>query len=417
MIRLAGHVALALVTLAGLAMLWPLRHAILLFLLSLAVAAALRPVADFFAERGLPKPLALAGALSVASFVIAAPTVPAMAYLLNDLQQIGEDALAAFDRWEEVGQKEGPLGQTLLRLLPPRAEWAQFDDPAKVFPILGTLFGVTFSFVQLLIDGLLVVVVSMYWTVDRGHFERLWLSLLPAKERIAARDVWRTMEAEVGSYCRSEVFQALATGLVLGTGYWLMGYPYPVLMAVLGGMSWLLPWVGMLIAAAAIAALSIPTLILHGAGEALKIALPVTLYTFFILLMMEFLIEPRLNDRRRFNTLAIAVITLALAEAMGLAGLLLGPPLAVAAQIVVTYAARFLATPEAAPVETSLGCILLARSAAVRDRIAHLDRAPQHLLGLVSRLELLVEEAQPILSPSGGESRCYSGCESGPGPR
>ena len=61
MTQLAKTAALVVATLLGLAALWEFRHPVLIFLLSLIVAAAARAPVDYLAARGLPRSVALAG--------------------------------------------------------------------------------------------------------------------------------------------------------------------------------------------------------------------------------------------------------------------------------------------------------------------------------------------------------------------
>ena len=57
--QLAVTAALVLATLAGLALLWELRGAVLIFFLSLGTSAALRPAIERLHQWGVPKSLAL----------------------------------------------------------------------------------------------------------------------------------------------------------------------------------------------------------------------------------------------------------------------------------------------------------------------------------------------------------------------
>ena len=91
---------------------------------------------------------------------------------------------------------------------------------------------------------ILVLFLSIYWSINQIHFERLWLSLLPSEQRKQARGVWRTIEPNLGAYIRSEIVQSLLAGLLLGLGYWLLGSQYPILMALIGALAWLIPLVG-----------------------------------------------------------------------------------------------------------------------------------------------------------------------------
>src|SRR6185369_9351425 len=88
------------------------------------------------------------------------------------------------------------------------------------------------------------LILSVYWSTNQVHFERLWLSLLPAEQRKLARNVWRTIELELGAYIRSEIIQSFLAGFLLTIGYWMLGCPYPALLGVFGAIAWLIPLVG-----------------------------------------------------------------------------------------------------------------------------------------------------------------------------
>jgi len=45
---------------------------------------------------------------------------------------------------------------------------------------------------------LVILLLSLYWSINQIHFERLWLSLLPSGQRKQARGVWRTIEPDLG---------------------------------------------------------------------------------------------------------------------------------------------------------------------------------------------------------------------------
>ena len=107
-----------------------------------------------------------------------------------------------------------------------------------------TLLGVTWGFFGTILNVLIIVVLSLYWSIDRIHFERLWLSLLDVGRRQRARESWRAIEQATGAYLQREVVQSLAAGVMLGIGFWAFQQPYPVLSAAVGALAWLIPWVG-----------------------------------------------------------------------------------------------------------------------------------------------------------------------------
>ena len=254
--------------------------------------------------------------------------------------------------------------------------------------------GMTFGLFGAVINLIVVLVISIYWSVDRVHFERLWLSLLPASERAWTRDLWRNIESEVGSYLRSEVVQAVCAGWLLGLGYWAIGLRYPALAALVAGLTWLLPWVGVFFAVAGLMVLTIPSAVV-AEGEAWWLTAGGAIgYTIAVFVLMEWLIEPRLFNRRRYNGLLVAVVVLAMAEQFGLAGLLLGPPLAGAVQILLGQL-TYRSYPVSAGIEDRKVTVD-DRLQAVRAALATIE-APPELANLYSRLETLAYESEALL--------------------
>ena len=111
------------------------------------------------------------------------------------------------------------------------------------------------------------------------------------RRRRAAREVWEAVEIELGAYVRSEAIQSIAAGLLLWTGYRLLGQPYPVLLAIAGAVAWLIPWVGVLLAVGAVALASVPVLLLDPQA-AVRSVVPSVLYTSAVLLVLQRFVEP-----------------------------------------------------------------------------------------------------------------------------
>jgi hypothetical protein len=63
------------------------------------------------------------------------------------------------------------------------------------------------------------------------------------------------------------------------------------------------------------------------------LALLTAALTISVLAFLEFIIEPRLFNRRQFSSLLVVVVVLVLADQFGLIGILIAPPLAAVIQI------------------------------------------------------------------------------------
>jgi predicted PurR-regulated permease PerM len=228
--------------------------------------------------------------------------------------------------------------------------------------------------------------VSIYWSINQFHFERLWLSLLPSDLRKHARGVWRTIEPDLGAYIRSEVVQSVLAALLLGIGYWLLGSPYSTLLALIGAIAWLIPVVGI--------ALAVILPLFIGLLTGVQLGLFTTLYTLVVLIALQVWIEPRLFKRKWDNPILTLVILLAMADAFGLLGIIVAPPLSAVCQILW----NLLVTNRLASGAADQVSDLKARQTHLLAFIAEMEELPPPLVvSSMERLAGLLEKAEPIL--------------------
>jgi putative permease len=324
--RVVWYSIVVATTLVVLILLWQFRMAIVLFALSLAVAAALRPSINYIAEKRKSKRLALGIVYTLLIGSIVVFLLVIVQLLTQDLQKATDDFVTAYDRALTVWPTKGTLFQQgLAEQLPPSADLYKALTSPEGVPALAGIFGAAQNFFSLLGRIALILILSLYWSADQLRFERLGLSLLPAEHRPKALHIWRSVEAAVGAYLRSEVIQSVLAGLLLGVGYWLMGVRYPALFTLWGAIARLIPWFGVVIA-------TLPLLLVE-MGISPLVGLSATIYTIGVLLLLKMVVEPRYFHRQRYSSLLIVIFVIILAESFGVIGVMLAPLLAVTIQI------------------------------------------------------------------------------------
>jgi predicted PurR-regulated permease PerM len=232
----------------------------------------------------------------------------------------------------------------------------------------------------------IIIILSLYWSADQFRFERLGLSLLPEEHHPKALHVWRSVEAGVGEYLRSELIQSVLAGLLLWLGFSVLGIRYPTLLALWGAIVRLIPWFGALIAV-------LPALFI-GIGISSTLGILVTLYTVGILLALKLVIEPRFFPRHKYSSLLVVLFVIALAETFGFIGVILAPPLAVAVQILFQH---LYPLPE-----LTVATEASEEVAGIRKRLLELrrrfqDSRKRESMRLVERLQRLVRRATDYL--------------------
>ncbi len=373
-------------TLLALVALWQFRIAVVYVLVSLALAATVRPLFKGMSKRNLVTRLALI-LLTLVSFGILGFLIFLVGrFMIGDIQELGQ-TLSVENTWRlPIWLEDSSFQQTLVTWLPaPDMLFEALTGEQGEF-VLPAVLGVSQSIGSVVSGVLVILFLSVYWSVNQIHFERLWLSLLPSVLRKQARGIWRAVEPDTGAYIRSEMLQSILAFILLGLGYWLFGSPYPILLALIGALAWLIPIVG--------APLAIILPLLIGLLTSVRLSLFTVLYTLIVLIAIQVWIEPRLYKRKWNNPILTLVILLAMADAFGLLGILVAPPLSVVCQILWSR----LVSNRLALGASSQVSDLKERQARLLVVINEMDESPPPLvISSMERLTHLIEKAEPIL--------------------
>lgn len=391
--RLAKVTAIVLMTVGGVVLLWLLSSAVLLFGLSLVIAASVRPLALRLVKRGINRTAAYGIAFLLVLVFLGGIGAVVANGLFGELQRASNQLLEAYTTITVEWPKGQQWQQSLANELPSRQELITFLAGDQGESILSGIVGISSGVFDVLAQLVVVLSLSIYWATDQERFERLWLSLVNAKHRGRARTIWHSVETEVGAYVRSEATQSSLAGLTLGVVFALLGLPFPILLALWAALVWLIPWVGVVLAL-------IPA-VLVGLQLGLGYALLAALVTIVVFAGLEAWLEPRLYGRSRVSPVLVVITLIVMAEYAGILGMLLAPPLAALLQIL----GRELWF---APVSKAPAHELSTQLNTLRSRLAEL-RLDQSIdlatnvqaRSLVQRIEKLIDQTHETLDATG----------------
>ncbi len=374
-----------MVTVLGLLLLWQFRLVLVYVLFSLALAAAIRPLAKRLAGRSRVKRLGLLLLCLLILGGFALLLVLGVAEAAGDIQRLAGQ-VAVQDEWQQPEWLVGTALQEVLdeRLPAPSALFgAVTGDQGQL--VLPTLLGFTQNIISVVSAALVILFLSIYWSIDQVHFERLWLSLLPVGWRGRVRDIWRTIEPEIGAHIRGEAIRSILAALLLGLGYQVLGSPFAALLALLGALALLIPMVG--------AALAVVATLLVGLLTSVQLSLFTVLYAIAVLTVLKLWVEPRLSRSGHHNPILTIVILMVLADAFGLFGLIVAPPLSVICQILWNR----LVTHRAASGAADQISDLKERQVRLRAAVEKMDEPPPLVTSSLERLTGLLERAESTL--------------------
>lgn len=372
-------------TLLALLLLWQLRTAVIYVLISVALAVAIRPLIKRPTGQGLARRLLMLSLYLVTLVGLGFLLVLMGGAMIRDVQELVRQ-LSEQDAWRQPVWLRGSSFQHLLDVyLPPPSELfaAITGDEGQL--VLPAALSFTQGVFSVLSSGLVVLFLSLYWSIDQVRFERLWLSLLPPGQRARARDIWQTIESDLGDYIRSEVAQSVLAGLMLGLGYWALGSPYPALLALTGAILLLIPVIG------AVLATIMP--LLSGLLTGVPLSLLTAVYTLAVVATLNWWVEPRLTPHRRASPMLTVVFLIVLADAYGLFGIILAPPLSAACQILWNRMISHRTVSGAAAQVSDLK----ERQVQLEATIKALDEPLPLVINYMARLTHLIEQAEPTL--------------------
>ena len=175
-------------TLLALVVLWQFHIVVAYALISLLLAAVLRPLVSRLVGRGF-----VVRAAWILLYLVALGSFGFLLFLtgetaIREIQQLAR-AVSVQDAWMLPAWLEGSASQYALvaRLpLPSQLFEAVTGDQGQL--VLPALLGFTQNIGGVVSGMLVVLFLSLYWIVSQVHFERLWLSLLPSDQRKQARE-------------------------------------------------------------------------------------------------------------------------------------------------------------------------------------------------------------------------------------
>ncbi|GAA6135270.1 AI-2E family transporter [Oceaniserpentilla sp. 4NH20-0058] len=164
--------------------------------------------------------------------------------------------------WAQVAQLFAELpkmiskGHDLLVILPERYPQLFSEDQIRaVSKTIGEEIGrigqfvLSFSLsnlpnlVGILIYLVLVPLLVFFFLKDGNMMVNWWVSLLPNKRVLVGR-VWREMDDQFANYIRGKVVEIIAVGVVTYVAFAIMGIRYAALLAILVGLSVVIPYIG-----------------------------------------------------------------------------------------------------------------------------------------------------------------------------
>ncbi|HET6944963.1 MAG TPA: AI-2E family transporter [Gaiellaceae bacterium] len=248
-VRLAAKVAVVVLAVGGVAFgLWQVRSVVILLLLALTLAAAIRPGVEWLQRHRFPQPAA------ILSFFLAVGTIIVLffwAAVPPALHQI-EQALHKHAGGASVRESTGLRHDVLVwvdRYLHRLPSGHDVLHPVAAYGHQAT---------HVVVMTFFTLAATWYWVAERDRMIDLLTSLSSGPKREKARQTYLAIDARLGAYTRLKFVMIFAVGAALSLGFYLVGLKYWLLAGGFVSVVEIVPVIGPLIGGIFVVAVGLP---------------------------------------------------------------------------------------------------------------------------------------------------------------
>jgi predicted PurR-regulated permease PerM len=286
---------------------------LILMLIAFFIAVGLHPAVAWLTGRGLPPPLAAAavaiGIVLLLAGFLAAALVPLVDQADQLARQLGELTNTVRDQDSLLGRLN-----------------RQFHLERQLRDLVGGGAGARTA-VEAVTGVFLVLVLSIYFLADFRRIRATLYRLVPARRRPRAILIGDQIYARIGAYLLGNLLVSVVTGVVSFACLAAFKVPYALFLAIVVAVLDLVPVVGTLVGAVAVAAV------------ALTVSLPTCLGVFAVLavykVIEDYVLLPKVIGHVVSIPAVVTVVAVLIGGVLaGVAGALVAIPVAAAALLI-----------------------------------------------------------------------------------
>jgi predicted PurR-regulated permease PerM len=305
--------------------LYYIRDILILVFVALILSSAIDPWVDWFQKYKVPRSLSVffiytlaAGFIFFSVFLLISPLTTEIGNLSDDLPMYWQKLSFGWHEFQIFSQSHG-LQQSVADAIK--------STQNTVTALATNVFGVVFSFVGGIFSVLVVLVITFYLVVYDQSMKRKIRSFLPIKYQPYSTHLINRIQEKIGLWLRGQLILSLIIFVFSLVGLSLLGVKYAWVLALLSGVSEIIPYFGPII----------------GGGPAIFIAFTQSpalgLFTFLLYILIHqsenYLIVPQVMKRAvGLNPVIVVVAMLVGAKVAGIAGIVLAIPVTTALSVV-----------------------------------------------------------------------------------
>jgi predicted PurR-regulated permease PerM len=306
-----------------------LRAVLAPFLIAMIISYVLNPVVSVLNERKVPRTIAvlLIYAVFITSVIVVMMNlIPMFMKQLKELNEHLPQLTIKAQHWiEELNDN---------KLLPESVRSGVLNSLAKmensVSAAISNFVNEIGTTINMLLVAFIVPFLAFYMLKDFQLIEKTTLAIVPKTHRKHTVKLLVDIDTALGNYIRGQFLVCIIIGVFAYIGYWLIGMPYPLLLASVVAVFNIIPYLGPFFGAA-------PALIM-ASTISLKMVLMVAAVNLVVQILEGNVISPQVVGRTlHMHPLFIIFALLVGGEVAGVIGLILAVPFFAVMKVIVHH--------------------------------------------------------------------------------
>jgi predicted PurR-regulated permease PerM len=307
-----------LAVLAVLAFLYMVWDIIVLLFISLIFAASLGPSINYMEQKKIPRAVGILLIYVVVIFVVGLVVVLIIPPITEQVDQLAATFPLYYEKFYQlfgslnINNQAGQAVQTGIQSV---SQSLSGYTGSVVNTVTGIFGGLT--------TFLLVLVLTFYFSVKKDGLKHFLRSITPIKYQKYTTNMFVRIQDKLGLWLRGQLLLSAIIFVVTWVGLMILGVKYALVLALIAGITEVIPFIGPIIGA-------IPAVFLAFLQSPIKALLVVILYLVIQQLEGSIIVPKVMQKTLGLNPIVVIVVILLGAKLAGILGALLAIPVAVA---------------------------------------------------------------------------------------
>ncbi len=223
------------------------RDVLLIVFVALIFASALDPWVDFMQKHKIPRGFGIMIIYATVLFVVSGVIYLIIPPIATEVKDLSRDFPIYLEKIS--GNIEN------FRIYSDSHGWTENiqkslnDFQSNIGSAAGGVFSTVFAFFGGIVSMLIVAVLTFYLTVEEHAMKRVLRSLVPVKNQPYVTHLINRIQEKIGMWLRGQLILSLIIFILSWVGLSILGVKYALVLALLAGVTELIPYVGPFIGA------------------------------------------------------------------------------------------------------------------------------------------------------------------------